>query len=105
MGLLDIFSKDKRTEAARSKNIARAANKHAQSIDRMKALESLANDGSDELSGGAPMPGIAGADGSFHDPFQTSNAAAWNALPALSRLGGHSMRPLEGLNEGFSRLG
>jgi HEAT repeat protein len=48
MGLLDLFSKDKRDERARDKNVARAANKHSQSIDRMKALESLANDGSDE---------------------------------------------------------
>ena len=48
MGLLDLFSKDKRDERARGKNVARAANKHSQSIDRMKALESLANDGSDE---------------------------------------------------------
>ena len=48
MGLLDLFSKDKRGERARSKNIARAANKHSQSMDRLKALESLASDGSDE---------------------------------------------------------
>ncbi len=46
MGLLDLFSKDKRDERARTKNIERAVNKHAQSIDRMKALEALANDGS-----------------------------------------------------------
>ena len=48
MGLLDLFSKDKRDERARDKNVARAGNKHSQSIDRMKALESLVNDGSDE---------------------------------------------------------
>ena len=48
MGLLDLFSKDKRDERARTKNIERAVNKHAQSLDRMKALEALANDGSDE---------------------------------------------------------
>jgi HEAT repeats len=46
MGLLDLFSKDKRDERALSKNIERASNKHAQSLDRMKALEALANDGS-----------------------------------------------------------
>ncbi len=48
MGLLDLFSKDKRDERARTKNVERAVNKHAQSIDRMKALEALANDGSTE---------------------------------------------------------
>jgi HEAT repeat protein len=48
MGLLDLFSKDKRDERARARNVERAVNKHAQSIDRMKALESLANDGSTE---------------------------------------------------------
>jgi HEAT repeat protein len=48
MGLLDLFSKDKRDERARAKNVERAVNKHAQSIDRMKALEGLANDGSTE---------------------------------------------------------
>jgi hypothetical protein len=46
MGLLDIFSKDKRDERSLAKNIERAGNKHAQSLDRMKALESLANEGS-----------------------------------------------------------
>jgi hypothetical protein len=48
MGLLDIFSKDKRDERALAKNIERAANKHSQSLDRMKALEALAADGSTE---------------------------------------------------------
>jgi HEAT repeat protein len=46
MGLLDLFSKDKREERSRAKNVERAVNKHAQSIDRMKALEALLNDGS-----------------------------------------------------------
>ena len=46
MGLLDIFSKDKRDERALAKNIERAGNKHAQSMDRMKAFEALAADGS-----------------------------------------------------------
>jgi hypothetical protein len=48
MGLLDLFSKDKRDERARRNNIARAADKNAQSPDRLRALEALANDGSDE---------------------------------------------------------
>jgi hypothetical protein len=48
MGLLDIFSKGKRDERSRTKNIERALNKHAQSADRSKALEGLAEDGSEE---------------------------------------------------------
>jgi HEAT repeat protein len=48
MGLLDIFSKDKRDERSRDKNIERAINKNAQSLDRIRALEALASDGSDE---------------------------------------------------------
>jgi hypothetical protein len=48
MGLLDLFSKDKRDERSRAKNIERAVNKYAQSADRLKALESLADDGSVE---------------------------------------------------------
>jgi hypothetical protein len=44
MGLLDIFSK----ERTRERNAARALNKYAQSPDRMKALQSLASDGSPE---------------------------------------------------------
>lgn len=48
MGLLDLFSKDKRDLRSREKNAARALNKHAQSADRWKALEALAADGSDE---------------------------------------------------------
>ncbi len=48
MGLLDLFSKDKRDVRNREKNAARAVNKHAQSADRWKALEALAADGSDQ---------------------------------------------------------
>jgi hypothetical protein len=48
MGLLDLFSKDKRDQRTRTKNMERAVNKYIQSMDRMKALDSLAADGSDE---------------------------------------------------------
>jgi hypothetical protein len=48
MGLFDLLSKDKRDERARSKNIKQAINKYAQSLDRMKALQALVDDGSDE---------------------------------------------------------
>jgi hypothetical protein len=45
MGVLDLFSKDGRAERAREKNAARAINKYSQSVDRMKALEALRDDG------------------------------------------------------------
>ena len=48
MGFLDRFSKDGRDARAREKNAARAVNKYAQSPDRMKALQALRDDGSDE---------------------------------------------------------
>jgi hypothetical protein len=48
MGLFDLLSKDKRDERARSRNLKQAVNKYAQSADRMKALEALVDDGSDE---------------------------------------------------------
>jgi HEAT repeat protein len=48
MGLFDLLSKDKRDERARARNAQRALNKYSQSVDRMKALEALASDGSEE---------------------------------------------------------
>jgi len=47
MGLLDIFSKEKREERARAGNIQRAVNKYAQSGDRYRAMEALATEGSE----------------------------------------------------------
>jgi hypothetical protein len=48
MGLFDLLSKEKRDERARTRNIKQAINKYAQSADRLKALEGLADDASDE---------------------------------------------------------
>jgi hypothetical protein len=48
MGVFDIFSKDGRQLRARDKNISRAVNKYSQSPDRLKALQSLRDDGSPE---------------------------------------------------------
>jgi hypothetical protein len=48
MGVFDLFAKDKRDERTRAKHLAKAIDKYAQSIDRMKALEALAADGSVE---------------------------------------------------------
>jgi hypothetical protein len=48
MGVFDIFNKDGRQQRARDKNISRAVNKYSQSPDRLKALQSLRDDGSPE---------------------------------------------------------
>src|SRR2546430_16445225 len=48
MGLFDLLSKEKRDERARARNIKQAINKYAQSADRLKALEGLADDASDD---------------------------------------------------------
>src|SRR5688500_2319870 len=48
MGLFDLLSKDKRDERARANNIKKALDKFAQSGDRMRALEALADDGCEE---------------------------------------------------------
>lgn len=50
MGLADFFSRDGRSERALKKNMQRAVDKHAQSIDRYRALEALRDDGSDEAT-------------------------------------------------------
>ena len=47
MGLLDIFSKAKREERTLANLIRRATHKYMQSAERYKAMEGLANDGSD----------------------------------------------------------
>ncbi len=46
MSVFDLFSKDGRQQRAREKNMSRAVNKYAQSPDRLKALQSLRDDGS-----------------------------------------------------------
>jgi hypothetical protein len=48
MGVFDLFSKTGRRERALEKNVSRAINKWAQSPDRMKALQSLREDGTPE---------------------------------------------------------
>jgi hypothetical protein len=48
MGLFDLLSKEGRKAGALKKSLARAVNKDAQSADRMRALEILREDGSDE---------------------------------------------------------
>jgi hypothetical protein len=48
MGLLDLFSKQGRTERARAGNIRRAVDKYQQSGDRFKSLQALRDDGTEE---------------------------------------------------------
>ena len=48
MGILDLFSKQGRSERARASNIKGAINKYAQSADRFRNLQALRDDGSDE---------------------------------------------------------
>ena len=48
MGFLDFLSKQGRTERARASNIKGAVNKWAQSGDRLRNLQALRDDGSEE---------------------------------------------------------
>jgi hypothetical protein len=91
MGLFDLLSKDKRGERARTKNVQRALNKYAQSIDRMKALEALAAEGSDEA-----LYGLLRRFGMMYDKtiedeqekewvFETLCEKGTAALPAIKR--------------------
>src|SRR5947199_6205723 len=48
MGLFDLLSKEGRKAGALKRSLARAVNKDAQSADRMRALEILHEDGSDD---------------------------------------------------------
>jgi hypothetical protein len=48
LGLSDLFSREGRARRGLQKTIQRASDKHAQSIDRWKALEQLRDDSSDE---------------------------------------------------------
>lgn len=52
MGLADLFSKEGRSRRSLEKNIRVATEKHAQSVDRWKALEMLRDDGGSEAIAG-----------------------------------------------------
>jgi hypothetical protein len=91
MGLLDLFSKDKRDGRTLQKNIERATNKNAQSLDRIRALEALANDGSDDaLYGLLRRFGVV-----YHKSIEDEQEKDWvfetlvekgkSALPAIRR--------------------
>jgi hypothetical protein len=91
MGLFDLLSKDKRDERARTRNVQRALNKYAQSADRMKALEALAADASDDS-----LYGLMRRFGMMYDKtiedeqekewvFETLCEKGTTALPAIKR--------------------
>ena len=48
MGIIDLFSKQRRTERARAGRIKGVMNKYAQSADRFRDLQALRDDGSEE---------------------------------------------------------
>jgi hypothetical protein len=91
MGLMDLFSKDKRDERARAKNIERANNKYAQSADRLKALEALAEDESVEALYGMLRRFALMYDKTIEDEqekewvFETLVSKGKTALPAVRR--------------------
>jgi hypothetical protein len=91
MGLLDIFSKEKREERARAGNLQRALNKYSQSGDRYKAMEALASEGSDEATFGLLRRFGMMYDKSIEDEqekewvFDTLVSKGAAALPAVKR--------------------
>jgi hypothetical protein len=91
MGLLDFFSKEKREERALANLIKRATHKYLQSAERYRAMEALANDGSERaLYGLLCRFGIV-YDKSIEDEqekewvFDTLAAKGHVALPAVKR--------------------
>jgi hypothetical protein len=91
MGLFDLLSKDKRDERARTRHVKEAVNKYAQSADRMKALEALADDGSDDALYGLLRRFGMMYDKSIEDEqekewvFETLVSKARSALPAVKK--------------------
>ena len=91
MGLLDIFSKEKRETRARAGNIQRAINKYSQTGDRYKAMEALAIEGSDESTYGLLRRFGMMYDKSIEDEqekewvYDTLVSKGESALPAVKR--------------------
>jgi hypothetical protein len=91
MGLFDLLSKDKRDERARSKNVKMAVDKFKQSADRSKALEALAEDGSEEALYGLLRRFGMNYDKTIEDEqekewvFDAIVAKGQSALPAVKR--------------------
>jgi HEAT repeat protein len=91
MGLLDFFSKEKRDERALANLIRRATHKYVQSGERLRALEALANNGSERALYGMLSRFAIVYDKSIEDEqekewvFDTLAAKGHEALPAVKR--------------------
>jgi len=86
MGLLDLFSK----ERTRERNVQRAINKYSQSPDRMKALQSLADDGSAEA-----LYGLLRRFGMMYDKTIDDEQEKEWVFETLAAKGGVVMDPLK----------
>jgi hypothetical protein len=91
MGVFNIFSKEGRTNRARERNMKHAVDKYRQSPDRLKALQSLRDDGSPEA-----LYGLMRRFGMMYDKtiddeqekewvFETLIAKGASILPPLKR--------------------
>jgi HEAT repeat protein len=91
MGLLDFFSKEKREERALANLIRRATHKYIQSAERYRAMEALANDGSERALYGLLCRFGVVYDKSIEDEqekewaFDTLASKGPAALPAVKR--------------------
>ena len=91
MGLLEFFSKEKREERALQNFIRRATHKYLQSPERYRAMEALANNGSDAALYGLLCRFGVVYDKSIEDEqekewaFDTIAAKGAAALPAVKR--------------------
>lgn len=89
MGLSDLFSREGRARRGLQKTIQRASDKHAQSIDRWKALEQLRDDGSEEAMLGLLRRFSFNYDKTIEDEqekewvFETLSGMGAKVLPAL----------------------
>jgi len=91
MGLFDIFSKEKRETRARASHLQRVVSKFAQSGDRYRSMEALAQDGSEEATLGLLRRFGMMYDKSIEDEqekewvFDTLAAKGASVLPAVKR--------------------
>jgi len=89
LGLSDLFSREGRARRGLQKTIQRASDKHAQSMDRWKALEQLRDDGSEEAMVGLLRRFSFNYDKTIEDEqekewvFETLSAMGAKVLPAL----------------------
>ena len=91
MGLSDLFSREGRARRGLQKTIQRASDKHAQSIDRWKALEQLRDDASEEAMVGLLRRFSFNYDKTIEDEqekewvFETLAGMGSKVLPALHK--------------------